>query len=101
MIHTIDQHFAKIQPGRYPPLNEEWEIDAETYHYALEVLPPIYGKEGTQVFFMSEFQSGSVTTRYRFDNGRYFCALVDAATDPAFPVPVRHTPAGIILEGYY
>lgn len=82
---NIDQHFAKINAKPMPPLGEEWEVDEETYWYFLEVLPPIYGVVDSWCFYMSEFEAGSVTARFRKDGERYFACYVDAAANPYFP----------------
>ncbi len=55
------------------------EINAQTYHEMLDVLPPLHSRQqgGLTTFLMSEFFSGSYTHQYAAYRGRYYCRLVD------------------------
>lgn len=75
-----DEHYARLNvyPAQ-PVVGERWEIDAETYWYFLEVLPPMDWKRGPGVesFLMSEMHDDDVTSKYshEWDDGsgdRYF-----------------------------
>lgn len=99
---TRDEHFDRIQPGAWQRvgLGVEWEIDAETWDYFLNVLPPIYGDNGEIVwgtFFMCEFSAMNVTMRYRRSAGRYYAAMVDATKDPLYPSKHYSTVDGQLL----
>lgn len=78
---TLAEHFRKINTYPLPPLGVEWEIDAETFYYFLEVLPPLAMRNGA--FLMSEMQYGTVTGKYRQDGERYFASFVDSIKEIA------------------
>lgn len=54
------------------------EITGEAWFYALEVLPPMqwHHSQGVELFCMSEFTDGNVTTQYAKAGERYFCKPV-------------------------
>ena len=82
--------FKQTQEAELAPLHE---IDREGYWDALEVLPPLkfHNFKGNSVFFMSEFNSGTLTNMYcEMKDGelsRYFCKLVDFTDNQTWITP--------------
>lgn len=62
-------------------ITEPEEIDAERFHYALNVLPPCRWSlySGVELFHISERLSGSLVAWYAHLDGRYW-SLVDLST---------------------
>lgn len=54
----------------------KWEINRDLYLEFLGILPPLdYRNDGS--FYMREFCSGRMTTRYTIENGRYYCEFAN------------------------
>ncbi len=63
---------APVPEGELPKLiGDRWEIDAETYHEFLEVLPPMGWRGGS--FYMSEFSFGDITAKFSKEADKYYC----------------------------
>lgn len=67
---TRRNHFAMLHQS-HKRIGQPWEIDENIYWEFLGMLPPLDYKNGS--FYMSEFYSGNLTTRYSRQGNRYFC----------------------------
>lgn len=89
MILTREQHFERLNawrndradPGAYKfdfnsLVGQKWEIEEATYWYFLEVLPPLGMRGGS--FYMSEFLTDDITSRYSKVGKHYFHEYVRA-----------------------
>ena len=71
--HT-EEWKAGVNPDFQALVGAEWEITEETWWEFLEVLPPMgWGMEnGAEVFYICEFLTGNITSKYTQRGGRYF-----------------------------
>jgi len=53
------------------------EITEQEYMDMLEILPPIRMSEDCSCFYMCEFLSGDLTTKFWSMDDKYFCMVVD------------------------
>lgn len=60
---------AAYRVGQFKECSEEY------YYEMLEVLPPLNWSENS--FFMSEFDTGTITSQFVKHNGKYYCGSVD------------------------
>lgn len=63
---------AEIPQGDLPSLiGNRWEIDGDTYHEFLGMLPPL--EQRGDSFYLSEFTFNDITTKYTKDGDKYYC----------------------------
>lgn len=82
------EHFARLNAYSKDPaylagkfdfgalVGQKWEIEKATYWYFLEVLPPLGWRGGA--FYMSEFLTDNITSRYSRVGESYFHEYVRA-----------------------
>jgi hypothetical protein len=81
---TNDEHYERLNVyPNTPTIGDKWEIDEETWWYFFEILPP-YGYRGIpggEEFYMSEFYTGNITTKYSRIGDRYYCEWAECDFD--------------------
>lgn len=69
---TLDEHYERLNVYPADPVvGEKWEIEEAVWWLFLEVLPPLAYTGHS--FYMVEFYTGNITTRYSREGEKFYC----------------------------